>query len=98
MIITANISFTPVFAKPLKLGPVIGKIVAQFNDAELQTHAHATGINVQGDAKVVFKVLKDVIGELHQDGITRIITNVLIDSQSSAPASLQDKLDAVQAA
>lgn len=96
MIITASISFSPVHVKTGDVGPLINKVVIQFTRAKVLTHPHAMGINVQGEASTIFSVLRDSINAMHKNGVDRIVTNVQIDSQATAPTPLNGKLATVQ--
>ena len=63
MLITTNISFAPISSTHVKIGPSIGKVVACFEEAGLSTHAHALGINVQGEAGTIFAALRESINQ-----------------------------------
>lgn len=97
MIITANVSFAPFDAKKENVSALINKFHSQLGGAECTASAHATGINVQGEAKAIFATLEQAISSVHDAGVGRVFTTLVIDSQTAAPLSLSDKLARISA-
>jgi uncharacterized protein YqgV (UPF0045/DUF77 family) len=94
MKITADVRINPV--KHVERGaPMVAGHMDEFHRAGLETHAHAMGINVSGEAETFFDTLWKVIGEFHEDGTDRVFTTVVIESRASTPPSIKEKIESI---
>jgi uncharacterized protein YqgV (UPF0045/DUF77 family) len=100
MISTIQLTIVPVAEKPLPEGAVprwVGNVRRQFESAGLETDVHGLGMSVQGEHQEVFQALANVLSSVHDSGVTRIWTSVVIESRSDQPLSLQQKTAVVGA-
>jgi uncharacterized protein YqgV (UPF0045/DUF77 family) len=94
MKITADVRINPV--QHVERGaPMVAGHMDEFHRAGLETHAHAMGINVSGEAETFFDTLWKVIGEFHEDGTDRVFTTVVIESRASTPPSIKEKIESI---
>jgi uncharacterized protein (TIGR00106 family) len=66
-------------------------------DAGLSPRLHGHGTNVEGELAAVLEATRTCIETLHARGIARVNTRLVIGSRTDKEASVQGKIDRVEA-
>jgi uncharacterized protein (TIGR00106 family) len=84
---------------PLGVGVSVSKYVTAcervLNEANLKTHLHAYGTNIEGEWDDVFRAVKRCHEVLHEMGAPRITTSMRFGTRVDRPQTMEDKVRSV---
>ena len=85
---------------PIGVGVSLSKYVAAceriFEEAELKTHLHADGTNIEGEWDAVFAAVKRCHEVVHEMGAPRISTTIRVGTRTDRDQTMADKVKSVQ--
>ena len=85
---------------PLGVGVSVSEYVAECEkiliEADLSTHLHAYGTNIEGEWDEVFDAIKLCHEKVHEMGAPRITTTIRLGTRVDREQSMKDKVESVQ--
>ena len=85
---------------PLGIGVSVSTYIAAcekvLRDANLKTHLHAYGTNIEGEWDAVFAAIKKCHEVVHQMGAPRITTSIKVGTRTDRDQTMEDKIQSVQ--
>jgi uncharacterized protein (TIGR00106 family) len=86
---------------PIGVGVSLSRYVAAcervFKEAELDTHLHAYGTNVQGEWDTVFDAFKRCHEVVHKMGAPRVSTVIKVGTRIDRDQTMNEKVGSVEA-
>jgi uncharacterized protein (TIGR00106 family) len=85
---------------PMGVGVSVSKYVAAcervLTEANLTTHMHAYGTNIEGEWDTVFHAIKRCHEVVHHMGAPRITTNIRVGTRVDREQTIEDKVRSAQ--
>ncbi len=69
----------------------ITRVVTLLNDRDLIVETHASGTNVEGELDEILDALRQVHEMLHQQGSTRLVSFLKLETRTDKPPTLAGK-------
>ena len=85
---------------PLGVGVSVSEYVTEcekiFKEADLNTHLHAYGTNIEGEWDEVFDAIKLCHEKVHEMGAPRITTTIRLGTRVDREQTMKEKVESVQ--
>lgn len=87
---TAELQVIPVGAG-VSVRSEIERVVEILNGHDLKVEPHASGTNLEGELDTVLAATASVHHRLHEEGATRLVSILKLDTRADKRASLEEK-------
>jgi uncharacterized protein (TIGR00106 family) len=95
MHVIADLTVVPI-GVGVSLSPYVAACERVLNEAELKTHLHAYGTNIEGEWEAVFDAIRRCHEVLHEMGAPRVSTTIKVGTRVDRDQSMADKVESVR--